>query len=400
MNSDKPTFLCIASYFKGTALLRACHDLGIHTILLTCESLRDKDWPWECIDEKFFMPNLYKQPDVTHAVSYLAREHRIDRIIPLDDFDVETAAALREHLRCPGMGDTTARYFRDKLAMRVQAQGSGIKVPDFVGILNYAQVAEYAERVPAPWVLKPRSEAGSVGIKKVQNPDQLWELVHALGDRQSYYLAERYVRGDVFHVDAVVYDNKVLFSRAHRYGVPPFDVWNHGGVFSSQSIPTNTKLGKDLAKLNEKMVEAMGLVRGVTHTEFIQGDDGELYFLEMAARVGGANIDKLIQAGSGIDLWREWARLELAHLNKEKYTVPKAENKHGGLLVCLSRDEFPDLSGFDAPEVIWKEGKEHHAAILISADSNDRVDELIAEYKTKLQGEVLAVAPPTEKVVH
>ena len=397
---DKPTFLCIASYFKGTALLRACHDLGIHTILLTCESLRDKDWPWECIDEKFFMPNLYKQPDVTHAVSYLAREHKIDRIIPLDDFDVETAAALREHLRCPGMGDTTARYFRDKLAMRVQAQDSGIRVPDFVGILNYAQVDQYAQETPAPWVLKPRSEAGSVGIKKVSNKDELWENVHSLGDRQSYYLAERYVRGDVFHVDAVVYDKKVLFSRAHRYGVPPFDVWNHGGVFSSQSLPTNEKLSKDLLKLNEKMVDAMGLVRGVTHTEFIQGDDGELYFLEMAARVGGANIDRLVQASSDIDLWREWARLELAHLNKEPYVIPKAAKNHAGLLVCLSRDESPDLSGFDAPEVVWKEGKDHHAAILISAKSNDRVDQLVADYKAKLQGEVLAVAPPTEKVVH
>lgn len=397
---DKPTFLCIASYFKGTALLRACHDLGIHTILLTCENLRDKDWPWECIDEKFFMPNLYKQPDVTHAVSYLAREHRIDRIIPLDDFDVETAAALREHLRCPGMGDTTARYFRDKLAMRVQAKDCGIRVPDFVGILNYPQVDLYTQEVPAPWVLKPRSEAGSVGIKKVSNKEELWEIVHSLGDRQSYYLAERYVRGDVFHVDAVVYDKKVLFSRAHRYGVPPFDVWNHGGVFSSQSLPTNEKLSKELLKLNEKMVEAMGLVRGVTHTEFIQGQDGELYFLEMAARVGGANIDRLVKASSDIDLWREWARLELANLNKEPYVIPKAAKNHAGLLVCLSRDESPDLSGFNAPEVVWKEGKDHHAAILISAKTNDRVEQLVAEYKAKLQGEVLAVAPPTEKVVH
>jgi biotin carboxylase len=397
---DKPTFLAIASYYKGIPLLRACHDLGIHTILLTCENLRDKDWPWECIDEKFFMPNLYKQPDVTHAVSYLAREHHIDRIIPLDDFDVETAAALREHLRCPGMGDTTARYFRDKLAMRVQARDCGIRVPDFVGILNYAQVDEYTRSVPAPWVLKPRSEAGSVGIKKVHNKEQLWELIHALGDRQSYYLAEKYVRGDVFHVDAVVFDNKVQFARAHRYGVPPFDVWNHGGVFSSKSLPSNGKLGKSLLELNEKMVDAMRLVRGVTHTEFIQGEDGELYFLEMAARVGGANIDKLIKAGSGIDLWREWARLELADMHKEPYRCPKPEKKHAGLLVCLSRDASPDLSSFDAPEVIWKEGKEHHAAILLSADSDERVEQLIAEYKSKLQGEVLAVAPPTEKVVH
>ena len=397
---NQPTFLCLASYYKGTAFLKACHDLGIRTILLTLESLKEKDWPWEYIDEHYFMSDLYKQPDVTHAVSYLARERRIDRIVPLDDFDVETAASLREHLRCPGMGDTTARYFRDKLAMRVQARDCGIQVPDFVGILNYSQVAEYADSVSPPWVLKPRSEAGAVGIKKVHSNDQLWEYIHALGDKQSYYLAEKYVKGDVFHVDSVVYDKKVLFARAHRYGVPPFDVWNHGGVFSSQSLDLKDKLSKELLKLNEKMVEAMGLVRGVTHTEFIQGQDGELYFLEKAARVGGANIDKLVEASSDIDLWREWARLELANLNKEPYKAPKARKDNAGLLVCLAKDKHPDMSGFDAPEVVWKEGKDHHASIIVASKSADRVAQLIEEYTGKLQSEVLAVAPPTDEVVH
>lgn len=397
---NQPTFLCLASYYKGTAFLKACHDLGIRTILLTLESLKEKDWPWEYIDEHYFMSDLYKQPDVTHAVSYLARERRIDRIVPLDDFDVETAASLREHLRCPGMGDTTARYFRDKLAMRVQARDCGIQVPDFVGILNYSQVADYADSVSPPWVLKPRSEAGAVGIKKVHSKDQLWEYIHALGDKQSYYLAEKYVKGDVFHVDSVVYDKKVLFARAHRYGVPPFDVWNHGGVFSSQSLDLKDKLSKELLKLNEKMVEAMGLVRGVTHTEFIQGQDGELYFLEKAARVGGANIDKLVEASSDIDLWREWARLELANLNKEPYKAPKARKDNAGLLVCLAKDKHPDMSGFDAPEVVWKEGKDHHASIIVASKSADRVAQLIEEYTRKLQSEVLAVAPPTDEVVH
>jgi biotin carboxylase len=397
---DQPTFLCLASYYKGGAFLEACHELGIRTVLLTLESLKDKDWPWECVDEHFFMPDLYKQPDVTHAVSFLARERRIDRIVPLDDFDVETAASLREHLRCPGMGDTTARYFRDKLAMRVQAQDCGIKVPDFVGILNYEAVNRYAHNVAPPWVLKPRSEAGAVGIKKVQTADELWRYIHALGDKQSYYLAEKYVKGDVFHVDSVVYDKKVLFGRAHRYGVPPFDVWNHGGVFSSQSLDLKSDLSKRLLKLNEQMVNAMGLVRGVTHTEFIEGPDGELYFLEKAARVGGANIDKLVEASSDVDLWKEWARLELANLRKEPYKMHKTRKDNAGLLVCLAKIKDPDMSGFDAPEVVWKEGKDNHACIIVSAKSSERVAELMTEYKAKLQEQILAVAPPTDEVVH
>ena len=144
----------------------------------------------------------------------------------------------------------------------------------------------------------------------------------------------------------------------------------------------------------------MGLVRGVTHTEFIQGADGELYFLEKAARVGGANIDKLVEASSDVDLWKEWARLELAHLQKKPYKMNKIRKDNSGLLVCLAKDKNPDMSAFNAPEVVWKEGKDYHASIIVRAKSADRVAELIEEYQAKLQSDILAIAPPTDKAVH
>ncbi|HSG15611.1 MAG TPA: ATPase, partial [Anaerolineae bacterium] len=128
--------LCLASYFKGADFMIACKQQGCHVMLLTKERLADEDWPKDVIDERFLMPDISRQPDVTHAVSYLARERKIDRVVALDDFDVETAASLREHLRIPGMGDTTARYFRDKLAMRVQAKDKGILVPEFTAVIN------------------------------------------------------------------------------------------------------------------------------------------------------------------------------------------------------------------------------------------------------------------------
>lgn len=93
----------------------------------------------EFLDDIYYMPDLNKEwnmNDVTYAVSYLARSVKIDRIVALDDFDVEKAAKLREHLRVPGMGDTTARYFRDKLAMRIRAKEVGLNAPEFVHILK------------------------------------------------------------------------------------------------------------------------------------------------------------------------------------------------------------------------------------------------------------------------
>ena len=106
------TILCMASYFKGGAFLEECKRLGCHTILITSQDLEHEAWPRHAIDEFFVMPfvNLFKQPDITYAVSYLARTRQINRIIALDDFDVETVADLREHLRIPGMGGSTSRW--------------------------------------------------------------------------------------------------------------------------------------------------------------------------------------------------------------------------------------------------------------------------------------------------
>ena len=135
-------------------------------------ALKDENWPRESIDETFYMPDVQKEwklEDALLGVSFMARNETIDRIVALDDFDVETAATLREHLRVPGMGDTTARYFRDKLAMRTKARDEGLLVPEFIHVLNYDQLREFMQRVPPPWVLKPRSMAGSMGIKKIHN---------------------------------------------------------------------------------------------------------------------------------------------------------------------------------------------------------------------------------------
>lgn len=400
MADRKVTFLCLASFYKGNAFIEECRALGCNTLLLTNEHLKDKPWPWSAIDERFFMHDIYRQPDVTRAVSYLARTRQIDRIVPLDDFDVEVAASLREHLRSPGMGDTTARFFRDKLAMRTQAQDEGIPVPEFVHVLNHEQMHEFTRRVPAPWMLKPRSQAGAVGIKKIHSPEELWRRVNELGDEQSYHLLERCVHGDVFHVDSIIYDNKILFQVASRYGTPPFNIWNDGGVFLSHTVNPNSALNRDLLALNEKLIKAMRLPRGVTHAEFIKGHDGKLYFLELAARVGGANIDRLVEEASGFNLWREWARLEHANCLKKPYKLPAPKGLHAGLLICLSREEKPDLSRFNAPEVVWKLAEDHHAGLVVAGKSYDKVSELLGRYQHQLTREILAVAPPTDKAIH
>jgi biotin carboxylase len=395
------TILCLASYEKGHEFLREAKRKGARVLLLTSQSLKDKaHWPVECIDEIFYMPDEKKRwnrTDTIHAVSYLARTQAIDRLVPLDDFDLEMAAALREHLRIPGMGETTTRYFRDKLAMRMQAQEKGLNVPDFIHVLNHRRVQEFLDRIPAPWVLKPRLSAGAIGIKLVHSQSEFWQVVDQLGDEQSYYLVERYVPGEVYHADTIVYEREILFAIASRYGHPPLDVSHKGGIFTTRILERGSEEEQSILAKNRMVMEAMGLVRGVSHTEFIRSrQDGKVYFLETSARVGGAHIAELVEAATGLNLWAEWAKVELAG-GKQPYSVVPLREEYAGLLVSLAKQEHPDTAAYDDPEVVWRMSKQHHVGMILRSPSYRRVQDLLSSYALRVRDDFMTSAPPPER---
>lgn len=388
------TILCLASYFKGHDFIRECHRLGARVLLVTREALRDLEWPRECIDDLLLMPDLTRRDHVLNAVSWLARTEAIDRIVPLDEFDLEMASTLREHMRLPGMGESTVRFFRDKLAMRTQAEERGLLVPEYVSIFNHGRIREFFDRVPGPWFLKPRHSASAIGIRRIDRPDELWPLLDELGDRQSYHLVERYVAGDVFHVDAIAWDGKVVFAEAHGYYEPPFDVYHSGGVFCTRTLDRESETSRTLLDLHEQVVTALGMSRGALHTEFIRGrEDGRYYFLETAARVGGANIVALVEASTGLNLWREWARVEVASAAGDDYAPPVGRVDHGGLLISLARQEWPDLSAYADPEITWRLSKRHHAGLVVTSPSHARVEALLAAYLPRFREDFFATLP-------
>ncbi|MBA3269090.1 MAG: ATP-grasp domain-containing protein [Acidobacteria bacterium] len=392
------TVLCLASYHKGFEFLREAKRQGCRVLLVTSASLRDEEWPRDSLDDIFYIQDdkkRWKLDDLLLGTVHLARHTPIDRIVPLDDFDLEKASALREHLRLPGMGETTTRHFRDKLAMRVKAQDEGLPVPAFVHVLNDDRIRNFCRRVPPPWFLKPRHQAGSIGIRKINGEDELWAVTDALGDQRSYFLLEEFVAGDVCHVDSIVDDRAVLTAVASQYGTPPFDVSHSGGVFTTRLMARDTPETGELLALNERLLGALGLVRGVSHSEYIRAADGHLVFLETSARVGGAHIAELIEAATGINMWAEWAKVEIGG-GKTPYRPPPMRTDYAGLLVSLARQGTPDLSGYDDPEVVWRLQKQNHAGLIVKSSSCARIDELLTSYVERFRREFAAVLPAAD----
>ena len=394
----KPTILCISTYEKGQLFLREAARLGCDVVLLTVDKLKDADWPRESLSKLITMPEQMTPEQVLNTVSYMARGVKFDRVVALDEFDLEVAALVREHMRLPGMGESATRFFRDKLAMRVRAQQRGVPVPEFTPVFNYDDLRSFLGSVPGPWLLKPRTNASAIGIRKIERPDEIWPILDALGDLQSHYVLERFVPGEIFHVEGITWEGKVLFGAPYKYGKPPMQTMHQGGVFSTRALPRDSSDALQLQAIHLQLLGALGLTYGVTHSEFIKSAaDGSFYFLETAARVGGAYIAEVVEYATGINPWVEWARLEVATLLGKQYALPAVKPMYAGSVICLARQERPDLSSFNAAEIVRRLERHHHAGLVLCAESAERVQGLVEEYSERFLAEFCAFEPPPDK---
>jgi hypothetical protein len=396
------TFLCLASYYKGNRFMEACKDAGHKVYLLTIEEVLNADWPRDKLDDVFALPDFANRRSLFNAVAYLERSIKFDRIVALDDFDVEVAAQLREHFRLTdvGHGESQARFFRDKLAMRSKARAIGVRIPDFVSLTNDRDVNEFLDRVPGPWLIKPRSEASAAGIRKLHHRDEVWQRIHQLGDDRSFQLLEQMVPGDLYHVDSLSLNGEVIFAEVNAYQRPLLDVYQGGGIYATRTLPRDRPEVAELKQINEKVLKGFGLGFGASHTEFMKAHhDGQFYFIETSSRVGGAETATMVEYATGVNLWAEWAKLEAAR-TVPGYQLPKQHARYGGVVISLARQEWPDTSSFTDPEIVHRVKQKNHIGFVVGSEHPGRVQELLNQYMERINRDFHAVLPAADSVAH
>jgi biotin carboxylase len=398
MNEAGPAIFCISTYEKGQAFLKEAARLGCVVSLLTTDKLHDADWPKDVLTNFFTMPENLAPEQVLNTVTYLARTQRIDRVVALDEFDLEVAALIREHLRLPGMSESKTRYFRDKLAMRTQARKGGVLVPEFTRVAHHDDLRMFLSSTQGPWLLKPRTNASAIGIRTVQTAEELWPILDELGDLQSHYVMECFVTGEVYHAEGITWEGKLIFEAPCKYGKPPMQTMHQGGVFTTRTLALDSVDAAGISEVHHAVLKALELEVGVTHTEFIRSRaDGRFYFLETAARVGGAYIADVVELARGANPWVEWARLEVAMAKGEQYALPALRDDFAGSAICLARQETPDLSAYDDPEIAVRLHKDHHAGILVKASTEQRVQQLVESYGERFLNDFCATMPAPDK---
>lgn len=394
--SNRPVILCVTSYFKGNSFIDRARAEGCHTILLTLESKLKEPWARHALDEVFALKSFDDRRGVINSVAYLMRTRQINRIVALDDFDIELGAALREYFRLPGFYESTARHFRDKLAMRTRARDLGIPIPEFIGVFNHDNIRDFLARVPGPWLLKPRGSANAIGIQKLSNIHDVFKAIEALGDEQSNHLIEQMIPGELYHVDSIVDNGVVKFAEVNKYAKPLFDVYHGGGIYMTRTVPRNRAMIPIIRKLNEQVLLGFGLTHGVSHTEYMHSPvDDKYYLIETSARVGGANIADMVEAATGVNLWSEWAKVEIDR--NSPYTPPITRQLHAGTIISLAKQELPDTSTFNDSEITYRVSKKNHIGFIVASDRPERVSELLSNYSERIAKEYLAVLPAATK---
>ena len=395
--------VCIASEFKGDDFFDECRGANWRVSLVTREDLLGEPWAWTNLNAVKTVPRNATTEDYIRAVTNIAGGEPIDRIVGIDEFDVLTAAKAREHLQIDGLSSSDALRFRDKLRMRRVASAAKIPCPEFLGIFNANDVNEYLEKFAAPWIIKPRTEVNAFGIRKCETPRQVWQTLneldarHTWRDHPSQFLIEQFIKGRVFHVDSVVENNRIVAAGVSQYGKPPMSVSHNGGVFTTSILPHKSKERRRLENLNRKLLKGFEYRRGVTHAEFLQSDEtGEFFLLEVAARVGGAYIADVLEQAANFNLWREWAKLEIAD-RENPYQPPKIRKDYAGITLALANEEKPDTTHYAAPEIVYRVSKPKHVGLIFRSQEHARVEELLKVYTEKIARDFLAIAPTKER---
>jgi hypothetical protein len=402
-NAHSNTVFCLASYFKGNDFLRECKNLGHRVFLMTREKMLEKDWAWESLDGVIPVANEGDISSFLYAATHAAMSNKPTHIVALEEGDVITAGRLREHFCLNEMYSSQARLFRDKLSMRHKTLKENILQAKFTHAVSYQDVGEFMEKVKSPWVLKPRADASSIGIKKFTETEEVWRAIDSLNQRESpkeradAYLLEEFIEGEVYHVDSLVNDGKVAVACANRYGNAPLEIATEGGVSTSYTIDYKSAERRKLLKANDKILKAFGFEKGVTHAEFIKSKaDGEFYFLEIGARVGGAYTAEAFEAASGLNIWREWAKIEMSSDDKPYIPIQKCFD-FGGIAVSLAKQEFPDTSAYNDTEIFYRARREHHVGLVLRAENQKRIRQLLDEYVVRFQKDFLAFAPQPDR---
>ncbi|MGW0854317.1 ATP-grasp domain-containing protein [Streptomyces sp. NPDC002690] len=249
---------------------------------------------------------------VAELASALAERNDVAAIVPGFEYAVPVVAAAAARLGLPGITTTTAELLRDKREMKQALAAAGVPVARGVPISarrgEEAAHRRAAGHVGFPAVLKPVNGSGSLGVRRIDDHAELADCVERarlapMNDMGLWLgeslLLESYVPGPEFSVEGYARDGvpHVVAITQKQLGPEPHFVETGHIVDPGLAAQVRTAL----ADVATAAVRALGMNVGAFHLEARLTPRGPVV-IEVAARLGGDHIQRLVTLAHGVDL--------------------------------------------------------------------------------------------------
>ncbi|MCW7539595.1 ATP-grasp domain-containing protein [Aquabacterium sp. A7-Y] len=242
----------------------------------------------------------------------IAAEHGpIDRLIVFSEFLLDIAAELREEFDIPGNRPADNRLGRDKLLMKHKVGSAGLRVPHYKAVSSSqaAEAVAFAREVGYPLILKPVDGASSAGVQVIADEAALRVALAALPPGEADL--EEFIDGELYHVDGLVdVEGRVALLLPSRYVNNCFD-FTRGAPLGSVMLEPGSALHQRVTGFSRACIEAIGLKACPFHLELFHSRRDELVFLEVGARVAGADVPYMIHRSTGVNLFAEWVAMAM-----------------------------------------------------------------------------------------
>lgn len=245
---------------------------------------------------------------IVEQVHNLATKVRIDRVESLWEATMLLAAKLRQMLYLPGMTIEQTLPFRDKEIMKQVLDSAGIRTPRHRRCRNVEEVAEAAEEIGFPIIVKPIAGAGSADTYRADSFEDLSSIVPDLRHVPQVSV-EEFIEAEEFTFDAISSGGEVLYYNICWYRPRPLDARRHEWI-SPQTIALKDPDVDHLAegkRMGFAVLEAMEFHEGFSHMEWYLKPDGEAVFGEIGGRPPGGRTVDIMNFSVDADLFRAWA---------------------------------------------------------------------------------------------
>ncbi|MDX1395684.1 MAG: ATP-grasp domain-containing protein [Gemmatimonadota bacterium] len=219
---------------------------------------------------------------------------------------------LRDEMGISGMGGEAARNFRDKSRMKDVLRTYGLPCARHVLAGDADAALAFAEQVGYPVIVKPPAGSGGRGTFRLETRDQLADCMRMTSPSpDSPALVEEFIRGDEHSFDAISINGRVVWHSISHYFPSPLEVLREPWIQWCVLLPreVDSPRYRAIRSVAGDVLDALGMVTGLSHMEWFSRPDGSVAISEVGARPPGAQFTTLISWAHDFDLYDAWARL-------------------------------------------------------------------------------------------